>query len=187
MKRLDKFLQKQRLKKAIKYISEEHTILDIGCSNGELLEAISFTPNKYIGIDPLKKENLINSKKTFLKGTFPEALIGTKYGDFDVCVLLAVLEHIPEKNKIQFENSVYKYLKHGGVLIITVPSKKVDFILSVLKFFKLIDGMSLEEHHGFSPKDTLSVFKSPHWELINFEKFQFGLNNLFVFKKRTYD
>ena len=44
--------------------------------------------------------------------------------------------------------------------------------------------MSLEEHYGFDPRDVPGLFCKEYFEMLNFSKFQFGLNNLFVFKKK---
>jgi len=50
-------------------------------------------------------------------------------------------------------------------------------------FLKLIDGQATEEHHGFDPK-TLATYFEHDMALISHEKFQFGLNNLFIFGKK---
>ena len=68
-------------------------------------------------------------------------------------------------------------------MIITVPSARVDHILAVLKFFRLIDGMSLEGHHGFDVRETTRIFDSPGFRLIHNHRFELGLNYLFVFER----
>jgi len=60
----------------------------------------------------------------------------------------------------------------------------VDNVLKVLTVLKLVDGMSLEEHHGYKPEDTDKIFAKPRFELVTRKTFQLGFNNLFVFRKK---
>jgi predicted SAM-dependent methyltransferase len=96
---------------------------------------------------------------------------------------LAVLEHIPTAQQSQLALNCHNYLLPKGRLIITVPSPQVDQILEILLKLKLIEGMSLEEHYGYKPEDTERIFAAPLFSLLHKEKFQLGLNNLFVFEK----
>jgi hypothetical protein len=54
-----------------------------------------------------------------------------------------------------------------------------------LKFLKLIDGMSLEEHHGYEVNQTAKIFPAEYFRLLKRTTFQLGLNNLFVFERRA--
>jgi hypothetical protein len=74
-------------------------------------------------------------------------------------------------------------LRPGGRVIVTVPAKAVDHILAVLRTWRLIDGMSLEEHYGFAPEATGQIFSAPAFRLMHRSKFQGGLNHLFVFER----
>ena len=102
---------------------------------------------------------------------------------FDAITMLAVLEHIPDSEYMSLREGCVRFLKPGGHLIITVPSPLVDHILKVLKVFRLIDGMSLEEHHGYEVGQTASIFPPPAFRLVCRKHFQLGLNNLFVFQR----
>ncbi len=134
------------------------------------------------GIEPLLSERKQGKSYTLEPGFFPKTRPDT--GDWDAITLLAVLEHIPREQHAALTNACHELLKAGGRVIITVPSPFVDHILRILKTFRLIDGMSLEEHFGFDPKDTVGIFAEPRFRLIRHERFQFGLNNLYVFEKR---
>lgn len=182
MKYLDKFLQNWRTSKALKHISPQSTVLDIGCYDAIVFEKMGKNLKFGIGIDPLI-EPLQNSDYQLVKGWFPNDL-PKQSQTFDAITLLAVLEHIPDDKMQHFANSCCHALNKNGKLIITVPHKNVDKILDILIFFKIIDGMSLEEHHGFDVKNTKSIFENNGFELIHNSTFQLGLNNLFVFKKK---
>ena len=113
-------------------------------------------------------------------GLFPEALPSVKC---DVITMLAVLEHIPADGQAELAAACHEILNPGGRVVVTVPSPRVDTILDVLGRLRVIDGMSLEEHYGFEPEDTLRVFGPPAFRLAESSRFQLGLNNLFVFEK----
>lgn len=184
MKKIDIFLQKCRIDKAMPYIPAGAKVLDIGCADQTLFELLGSKIGFGVGIDP----NLENFEKKdrfeLIAGWFPQDL-PAKFGSFDVITILAVLEHIPYKNIPIFVQSLVNILKPGGVVIITVPSKYVDYILAILKFIKAIDGMELEQHHGFEPQQVLSYFNVTGLTIIESRKFQLGLNNLFVFRKKS--
>jgi hypothetical protein len=97
--------------------------------------------------------------------------------------MLAVLEHFPEADYELLRTGCAAYLRAGGKLLITVPSPQVDYILKWLTFFRVIDGMSLEEHHGYATDKTTEIFPPPHFRLVCHRRFQLGLNNLFALER----
>jgi predicted SAM-dependent methyltransferase len=101
----------------------------------------------------------------------------------DVVTLLAVLEHLPPPEQASLAENCYDVLKPGGRIVVTVPSARVDDLLHVLAKLRLVDGMSMHEHYGFNAADTLRVFAEPRFKVVEYRKFQLGLNNLFVFEK----
>lgn len=181
MKWLDRYLQDQRIKKAKKYIPAGSRVLDIGSDDGTLFKKIKSIQSG-IGIEPKIEKEIVGDNFRIIKGYFPNDCAGHK---FDVITLLAVLEHIPPNELEKLGFNCYQALHIDGFVIITVPSPKVDLLLTMFQKLKLIDGMSLEEHHGFNVKDTHHIFSEDRFKLIAHKKFQFGLNNLFVFQAKN--
>lgn len=182
MTSLDTFLQKWRIKKALDYIPQNATILDIGCNEGELLkEAVKCKNATGIGIDPYLPEETSNNSYSLVRSTIENWKAGNN--TFNCICMLAVLEHVEAVNQISMAKKISALASKECKLIITVPHKQVDFILAVLKRLKLIDGMHLEEHYGFDIGQTIHIFKSVGFKLKVHQKFQLGLNNLFVFQK----
>lgn len=175
----DCFIQQWRMRVAKKWVPAGSRILDVGCFQGEFLECLGGSISPSVGIDPLIKRDSLGQHEIFQISLdenlpFPEHT-------FDVVSLLAVIEHIEDKAVVAREAK--RLLRSGGRVVITVPSPFVDIILEILIFLRLVDGMSLEEHHDFSPDTLLEIFIAEGFSLHARKKFQLGLNNLFVFER----
>ena len=184
---LDKYIQKQRFKRIGRFIPHTCSLLDIGAHRGELFLYLNSTEGgskqvSGVGVEPLTLSRSHISGVKFIKGQFPEVM-HTEHTKFDVITMLAVLEHVPIVEHRSWSEAIAGLLKPGGLLLITVPDKRVDFLLDILTKLRLIDGMSLEEHFGFDADITSSIFSLPQFKLVLHQKFQFGLNNLFVFER----
>lgn len=181
MRKLDRILQNVRINKAKKFIRKNDSVLDIGSADGIMFEKLSGIISKGTGIDPTLKEEVTTPLYYLIPGYFPQVV--PEGQTYDVITMLAVLEHIPIDQQKDLVENCWRYLNRKGRVIITVPSPMVDQILSILMFFKLVDGMSLEEHYGYDVKNTDKLFAPPLFKLVKHSTFQLGLNNLFVFEK----
>lgn len=177
----DRILQRWRIAKAKPYIKPASRVCDVGCADGALFAELSDRVGEGIGLDPdIEQESTVGPGR-LIPGLFPDDLPDDR--PFDAITMLAVLEHIPPQQQPKLATDCAKYLNPGGRLIITVPSATVDRILDVLKFLRIVDGMSPEEHYGFKPGDTPEIFGAAGLKLLRAGRFQLGMNNLFVFEK----
>jgi SAM-dependent methyltransferase len=181
VKWLDRVLQDWRIAKARPFIPRGARVLDIGCADGELFKQLAGELGESLGVEPGLSRNSAVGPVRFVAGRFPDDMPPIEA--FDVITLLAVLEHFPPSGYANLRQGCLRFLKPGGVLIITVPSPRVDRILPVLRGCRFIDGMSLEEHHGYAVQTTSDIFCPPGFELVKHRRFQLGLNNLFVFTR----
>lgn len=185
MKSTDIFLQNWRIAKVRRFIAPGAKILDIGSADGALFRRLGRDAGKgSLGVDPTLSQTLNVNGCDLLAGFFPEA-VPVAAGHFDVITMLAVLEHFPPPAYAALREGCRRFLRPGGKLLITVPSPQVDQILAVLKGLRLVDGMSLEEHHGYRVEQTTEIFPPPQFQLVTRGTFQLGLNNLFVFERTT--
>ena len=177
----DRFLQYWRMRTAAPWILMRSRVLDIGCHNGEFLHFLGDRIVDSVGIDPLATEAKTDSY-VLHKGAFHPPTRFTS-GSFDAIVLLATLEHMKETRKIAMECA--RIIRPGGRVVITVPSPLVDNIINILIDFRVLDGMSLDEHHGLQPSHIPDAFRNASFSLVVRRRFQLGLNNLFVFEKQS--
>ena len=176
---LDRFIQNWRIRVAKPFISKNARVLDIGSADGALFRELRHLQNG-VGIDPESAVGNISNAK-LIRGVFPADL--SDPGPFDAITILAVLEHIPPEAQPDLARNCFNYLRTGGRVIITVPSPQTDYVLHVLRFLRLIHGMSLEQHYGYDVTRTVSLFSSVGFQKLCARPFQLGLNNLFVFEK----
>jgi hypothetical protein len=184
MKYIDRYLQKVRMRVAMKHLGNKVRLIDIGAHRGEMFDALGPRLEQGFGIEPRLSDELRGPRYVIKPGWFP-ATMPEDTGVWDGITMLAVLEHISHKAQGSLADACYALLKPRGRVVITVPSPAVDPILAVLKALRLIDGMSLEEHHGFEPSDTVNIFPNSQFKLVKHARFQFGLNNLYVFEKKA--
>jgi 2-polyprenyl-3-methyl-5-hydroxy-6-metoxy-1,4-benzoquinol methylase len=156
-------------------------VLDVGCGDGALFRRLGAQLGPSAGIDSRLREPQVVSNARLAPGTFPRDV--PDRGPFDVITMLAVLEHLGVEECRRLSAVCAALLVPGGRLLITVPSGRVDAILKLLKALRVVDGMALEEHHGFDPRSTPQWFPPDSWRLVRHTRFELGLNHLFVFER----
>lgn len=180
MKALDRYLRDARIRKARRFVRSGDVVVDVGCADGTMFERWSGLIAYGHGIDPILKGSEEHPGYTLHGGLFPEGLPPVRC---NLITMLAVLEHMPPQAQAGLAESCFELLEPGGRIVVTVPSPRVDDILAVLTRLRLIDGMSIEEHYGFDPSAVPEIFPPPRYRLLESERFQLGLNNLFAFER----
>jgi SAM-dependent methyltransferase len=181
MKPADRILQRWRIHKVLPYLKQNDRVLDIGSAGGALFARAPWLAPDSVGIDSALTARVETGRYILLPGFFPQDMPQVK--PFDAIVMLAVLEHFPQAQYTALTEGCARFLVQGGLLLMTAPSPVVDTMLKWLKVFRVLDGMSLEEHHGYNVEQTPRIFANPSFELRQRKTFQFGLNNLFVFRR----
>ena len=181
MTSIDRLLQWWRIARIRPYLERGARVLDIGCADGALARFVP-TLGGYLGVDPGIESSRGTSAGRLIKGLFPDDLPDAAE-TFDAIVMLAVLEHIPVAAQAALAEACRRHLRPGGLVLITVPSPAVDYVLAVLKFLRVIDGMSLEEHYGFDVRRVPDCFVGAGLQLVVHRRFQLGLNHSFVFRR----
>jgi 2-polyprenyl-3-methyl-5-hydroxy-6-metoxy-1,4-benzoquinol methylase len=182
VKALDRVLQRWRIAKAAPYVPHGARVLDVGCADGALFRVLARRVAGGIGIDPdLSIDKSPPSSVRFVRGHFPEDLHTDER--FDVITILAVFEHLDEAAQRRAAAACAALLRPGGRVVLTVPEPVVDRIVHVLARFGLLAGMALHEHHGFEARVTPERFASTDFVLERHDRFQLGVNNLFVLRR----
>ena len=102
---------------------------------------------------------------------------------FDTIVLAAVIEHL--EDPVQTLMELKEHLQDGGRMIITTPTLKANEILRIGSKIELFSKEWFEEHKNLLNKsDFLDISKKIGLKLERYERFEFGLNQLVVYKNR---
>lgn len=179
MKPLDRFLQRWRYRVVAPYIPPKSVLLDIGGYDGSLFQYLDDRIAKGICVDPLCRSGSVGRFHFLQQSACPH--IPLPDASVDVITLLAVLEHVDDKEAMAAET--FRVLKEGGRLLLTVPHPVVDEILRIFTRFRLADGIAAEEHHHFHVRRVVPLFCSYGFVAVKKQKFQGGLNHFFYFKK----
>jgi 2-polyprenyl-3-methyl-5-hydroxy-6-metoxy-1,4-benzoquinol methylase len=177
---VDRFLQRWRIRRARRFLAPGLRVLDIGTADGALFRLCPRLRDG-VGIDPVLPPKVRVAGAELVRGHFPRDLEDRR--PFDVITLLAVVEHLERDKLAGLAAECASRLTPGGRVLITVPSPLVDSLLNGLVRLRLAHGMSLEDHHGFHPRQVPELFVPAGFSLERHERFQLGLNNLYVFRK----
>lgn len=158
--RFESWLQKQRYRKVQPYLKGK--ILDFGCGDMTKLKLHKITGEwyDYTGVD---KGDMIPDGKSY-----------------DTIVMCAVMEHLTYPDVVL--KILFNYLNPGGRIIITVPSpssKSIIGLFSHTGVFSKEGVKSVNEHKKYFSKQDLSKLGN----MVHYETFQFGLNQLAVYPK----
>jgi hypothetical protein len=77
----------------------------------------------------------------------------------------------------------FRLLEDEGHLLIAVPGPTVEKMLAVFKYSRMVEDPSIKQAYGLTPRRTLTILNDRGLALVEWEKFQWGLNNLIVFQK----
>ena len=182
MKALDRLLQRWRIAVAASWIPAGARVLDVGCADGALFNLLRDRVAGGVGIDPDAPGTRTRDGVRLVRGLFPDDAPDERFG---AITMLAVVEHLPASSYAAVGGAAARLLSDGGRLIVTVPEPVVDRIVELLQRLRLLEGMSLEEHHGFATGRTRAIFEPAGFRLVRHRRFQLGLNNLFVFERRA--
>ena len=179
----DKFLSVWRSKFVLPYLTKESVVCDIGCGQeGRLLVSIADRIKEGYGFDfNLKKDNHLKNN-IFLSNK--DFLLSDK--KFNIIVSLAVLEHLPYPQSAEkFVRGIFEKLTDKGVLILTTPDKKSQWLLEFLAYkLHIINEEEIRDHKHYFDKQELETFmKQAGFSSVEHRYFQFGLNNLVICKK----
>lgn len=178
-KPLDEMLEFLRFTKVEPYIPQAATLLDIGAGDGNFLRYLDGHLQGAVGVDSHLKQTVEFEMCYLVPGFFPYDFKANS--TFDVITMMAVAEHIPMDVFSDVAKACWKYLKPEGQVIITVQHPRVEGFLDLLKALRIVEGFSMHEHYGFDPECLPRIFN--RWKLIKKERWGFGCNNLFIFKK----
>jgi len=173
---LSPILARWRVAKARPYLTGRRT-LDYGCGNGGL--ALFCPADKYFGVD-ISPAAVETARALHPDYTFEVEL--PRDGAFDVAVMLAVLEHVP--NPARLVADILRRLEPGGLLVATTPSPRAHAVHEFGARLGLFSADAAEQHETFLDKPRITdIVKQSGGRLVKFERFMFGLNQLFVVER----
>jgi SAM-dependent methyltransferase len=176
-------MEEERMSRVAKYCVGK--VLDIGC--GPHNRFIRYYYNNGIGVDFYPYEGVENILEDPTRLPYENE-------SFDTITLIAVGGHIPKRlRKIEFIE-FSRILKKGGRFIMTKGEPITQFlhhqwVYFLDKVFKTkIDvdterGMEADEEYSIKRREIMELFELSGLKFVKRERFQWGLNNVFVAAK----
>ena len=155
-------------------------LLDIGCGFNQLVREYLNNGHSGTGVDvfPWEGADLIVKDTSDLP--FPD-------GEFDTITFVACFNHIPNRELVL--NEANRILKISGSIIITNLHPFISTIWHGFNHFWSKDqqerGISDGEVMGFNRSELIDIVERNGFKLKSFKYFAWGLNQIFIFKKKS--
>ncbi|MGA2628256.1 MAG: class I SAM-dependent methyltransferase [Candidatus Bathyarchaeia archaeon] len=120
---------RKRLRIVAKEISPDMAILDLGCGDGWLVNALRNRGFNIVGIDP----NLPDGPESPYLHRRSAYETGFDDDTFDCIICVETIEHLEPRAYAEIE----RILKSSGKLIVTTPKKKWNWLIEILSFLRL--------------------------------------------------
>jgi ubiquinone/menaquinone biosynthesis C-methylase UbiE len=184
---LETYLARCRCRKAndlIEKSARHGRVLDIGSGSHPFFLLNTDFFEKY-GVDQMVKnadvEKFAQEKIFLLQFDINQSCV-LPFADnyFDAVIMLAVLEHLNQKDLMQLLSEIFRVLKRGGSFIYTSPAPGTDFLLKLMSFFGFVSRVEIEEHKRYySHDDMRALLQKAGFEFRNlkFGNFECGMNN----------
>jgi ubiquinone/menaquinone biosynthesis C-methylase UbiE len=176
---IDHFIARLRFRAAYPHIRSGSRVCDLGCGlEAAFLDYASDRIATGVGVDDQVADG-VQGRWQRVRGDLRSPLPFPD-GHFDHVVMLAVLEHLTDPEKVLRE--AHRVITSGGSLIMTWPSSMVDPILNILHSLHLIsDEMESDEHQKRIPVESLQqMLQGIGFQKFIHRRFELGLNNLMV-------
>lgn len=174
---LEPLLRWLRLRRVIAEIPENAIVLDVGCGRtAAFLKAIAPQIQQGYEVDFKVAEFQTHNLKAIQVHLGEELPFDA--ASFDVVTMLAVLEHIEHEQAILKE--IYRVLKPGGKLVLTVPSVWAQPVLEFLSYrLKIVDEAEIRDHKRYYDRQRLrqTLTRSAQFGQFRHLYFQFWMNN----------
>jgi len=163
-------LDQERVEACLPYCSG--LILDVGCGPNDLVRR----HGRGVGVDVYQWPEIDILCDTRLL-PFSDA-------SFDTAALLAVLNHIPPRDREAVLKEVHRVLRPAGRLLVTMLDPVIGRITHRLRFRQDPDqherGMLAEEDYGLWDSEVRGLLEKSGFQMERRRRFVFGLNSLYV-------
>lgn len=177
---LSPYLEGVRLRQALPHVPDGSTILDIGCGRASLLGHLQ--PTRYVGVDVIPE--VIHKNQSRYPGyefhmLNVEKLDMVGLGEFDVVLMLAVIEHFEKAEEVL--KKVNELLAPKGRIILTTPHPRGEWVMSVGSRLGLLSRESRGEHRMLLGIENIRQMCKRSGLRLSFHRtFLLGMNQLAV-------
>lgn len=184
---LSGYLRRARLGAARKYVEGKGSVLDIGCGVCQW-EGILDSNCDYWGVD-IEPELISMNRSLFPHWSFEVANLdgatsihGFGERQFDVIVMLAVIEHF--SNPQQIMSIMNGYLRSGGLIVMTTPAPWGDIILDTGALIGLFAKDKHQHYDLLGKKQLFRLAEQSGLTVLEYKRFLYFQNQLAVFQKQ---